>query len=134
MTIGAARKRISAIKQYSSLGAGFRVAMRDLEIRGAGSILGTAQSGHIIAVGFDLYCQLLKQEVAQLKGQKPRLRVDVDLRLDFVVTNEAEFVAPRESAVAIAEAVSFPHKIPAFIPVAYISDSALRIRAYRDIA
>ena len=59
MSIGAARKRINAIKQYSSLGAGFRIAMRDLEIRGAGSILGTAQSGHIMAVGFDLYCQLL---------------------------------------------------------------------------
>src|SRR5205823_484112 len=92
MTIGAARKRISAIKQYSSLGAGFRVAMRDLEIRGAGSLLGTAQSGHIVAVGFDLYCQLLKQAVAQLKGDKPRFRLDVDLQLDFVVTNEAEFV------------------------------------------
>ena len=70
MTVGAARKRINAIKQYSSLGAGFRIAMRDLEIRGAGSILGTAQSGHIVAVGFDLYCQLLKQAVAQLKGRK----------------------------------------------------------------
>ncbi len=70
MTVGAARKRINAIKQYSSLGAGFRIAMRDLEIRGAGSILGTAQSGHIMAVGFDLYCQLLKQAVAQLKGRK----------------------------------------------------------------
>ena len=72
MTVGAARKRINAIKQYSSLGAGFRIAMRDLEIRGAGSILGTAQSGHIVAVGFDLYCQLLKQAVAQLKGEKFR--------------------------------------------------------------
>jgi len=132
MTIGAARKRISAIKQYSSLGAGFRVAMRDLEIRGAGSLLGTAQSGHIVAVGFDLYCQLLKQAVAQLKGDKPRFRLDVDLRLDFVVTNEAEFVAPPKPAVG--EAVSVPCKIPAFIPVTYVSDSALRIRAYRDIA
>jgi transcription-repair coupling factor (superfamily II helicase) len=131
MTIGAARKRISAIKQYSSLGAGFRVAMRDLEIRGAGSILGTAQSGHIVTVGFDLYCQLLKQAVAQLKGDKPRFRLDVDLRLDFVVTNEAEFVSPKFS---VQEAVSFPYKIPAFIPVTYVSDSALRIRAYRDIA
>ena len=131
MTIGAARKRISAIKQYSSLGAGFRVAMRDLEIRGAGSILGTAQSGHIVTVGFDLYCQLLKQAVAQLKGDKPRLRLDVDLRLDFVVTNEAEFVSPKFS---VQEAVSFPYKIPAFIPVTYVSDSGLRIRAYRDIA
>src|SRR5205809_2068456 len=95
MTIGAARKRINAIKQYSSLGAGFRIAMRDLEIRGAGSILGTAQSGHIIAIGFDLYCQLLKQAVAQLKGRKFQPRLEVDLQLDFVVTNEAEFVVPR---------------------------------------
>jgi transcription-repair coupling factor (superfamily II helicase) len=132
MAIGAARKRISAIKQYSSLGAGFRVAMRDLEIRGAGSILGTAQSGHIVAVGFDLYCQLLKQAVAQLKGDKPRFRLDVDLRLDFVATNEAEFITPPKFAVG--EAVSFLYKIPAFIPVTYVSDSALRIRAYRDIA
>ncbi len=132
MTIGAARKRISAIKQYSSLGAGFRIAMRDLEIRGAGSILGTAQSGHIVAVGFDLYCQLLKQAVAQLKGEKPRLRLEVDLLLDFVVTNEAEFVMPPK--VPVQEPDSFPHKIPAFIPVTYVSDPALRIRAYRDVA
>ena len=132
MTIGAARKRISAIKQYSSLGAGFRIAMRDLEIRGAGSILGTAQSGHIVAVGFDLYCQLLKQAVAQLKGDRPRLRVDVDTRFDFVVTNEAEFVPPPKSPTG--EAVSFAYKIPAFVPVNYVTDSALRIRAYRDIA
>jgi transcription-repair coupling factor (superfamily II helicase) len=135
-TIGAARKRISAIKQYSSLGAGFRVAMRDLEIRGAGSLLGTAQSGHIVAVGFDLYCQLLKQAVAQLKGDKPRLRLDVDLRLDFVVTNEAEFVspaAPRSGGLQSVEVLTM-ELIPAFIPVTYVSDSALRIRAYRDIA
>lgn len=131
MTIGAARKRINAIKQYSSLGAGFRIAMRDLEIRGAGSILGTAQSGHIMAVGFDLYCQLLKQAVAQLKGDKLQLRLDVDLRLDFVATNEAEFVLqPKPSA----REDSLPCKIPAFIPNAFISDAALRIKAYREIA
>jgi transcription-repair coupling factor (superfamily II helicase) len=85
-----------------------------------------------MAVGFDLYCQLLKQAVAQLKGEKARLRLDIDLRLDFVVTNEAEFIAPPKFAVG--EADSFPCKIPAFIPVTYVSDSALRIRAYRDIA
>jgi transcription-repair coupling factor (superfamily II helicase) len=135
MTIGAARKRINAIKQYSSLGAGFRIAMRDLEIRGAGSILGTAQSGHIMAVGFDLYCQLLKQAVAQRKGEKVQLRLDVDLRLDFVATNEAEFVQQPKSPAPV-EAVSFPYKarIPALIPISYISDPALRIRAYREIA
>ncbi len=70
--------------------------------------------------------------MAQLKGEKPRLRLDVDLQLDFVATNEAEFVAPPKSAVR--EAVSFLYKIPAFIPVTYVSDPALRIRAYRDIA
>jgi transcription-repair coupling factor (superfamily II helicase) len=139
MTVGAARKRISAIKQYSSLGAGFRIAMRDLEIRGAGSILGTAQSGHIVAVGFDLYCQLLKQAVAQLKGQKPRLRLDVDVRLDFVVTNEAEFIAPptRDNGFSAADVLGeapLPERLPAFIPVAYVSDPAMRIRSYRDIA
>jgi transcription-repair coupling factor (superfamily II helicase) len=140
MTIGAARKRISAIKQYSSLGAGFRIAMRDLEIRGAGSILGTAQSGHIMAVGFDLYCQLLKQAVAQLKGQKPGLRLDVDVRLDFVVTNEAEFVKPRNDGFPAVESALTARKpsllehIPAFIPVAYVSDPAMRIRSYREIA
>jgi transcription-repair coupling factor (superfamily II helicase) len=140
MTIGAARKRISAIKQYSSLGAGFRIAMRDLEIRGAGSILGTAQSGHIVAVGFDLYCQLLKQAVTQLKGDKPRLRLDVDLQLDFVVTNEAELVPAtktRSGGLQSAEALGkapLLERIPAFIPVAYVSDPALRIRAYRNVA
>jgi transcription-repair coupling factor (superfamily II helicase) len=132
MTIGAARKRINAIRQYSSLGAGFRIAMRDLEIRGAGSILGTAQSGHIMAVGFELYCQLLKQAVAQLKGERVQLRLDVDLRLDFVATNEAEFVQHPKSPAR--EADSFPRKIPAFIPDSFVSDAKLRIKAYREIA
>jgi transcription-repair coupling factor (superfamily II helicase) len=136
MAIGAARKRINAIKQYSSLGAGFRIAMRDLEIRGAGSILGTAQSGHIMAVGFDLYCQLLKQAVAQIKGQKLRFRVDVDVRLDFVAMNEAEFAARSGGLPAAAEALgraSVQH-VGAFIPISYVSDSGLRIKAYREIA
>jgi len=123
MTIAGARKRINAIKQYSSLGAGFRIAMRDLEIRGAGSILGTAQSGHIMAVGFDLYCQLLKQAVAQRKGEKLRLRLEVDLRLDFVATNEAEFVPLGPEA-----------RVPGFIPVSFIGDATLRIQTYRHIA
>ncbi|MFL6539097.1 MAG: transcription-repair coupling factor [Chthoniobacterales bacterium] len=123
MTVGAARKRINAIKQYSSLGAGFRIAMRDLEIRGAGSILGTQQSGHILAVGFDLYCQLLKQAVTQLKGEKPRGRIEVDVRLDFLATNEAEFTQ-----------VGADERVPAFIPASYISETALRIQAYRAIA
>ncbi len=123
MTVGAARRRINAIKQYSSLGAGFRIAMRDLEIRGAGSILGTAQSGHIVAVGFDLYCQLLKQAVAQLKGEKYRARLEVEVRLDFVATNEAEFAQAGPET-----------RVPAFIPTSYIGDTTLRIQAYRNLA
>jgi transcription-repair coupling factor (superfamily II helicase) len=123
MTVGAARKRINAIQQYSSLGAGFRIAMRDLEIRGAGSILGTAQSGHIMAVGFDLYCQLLRQAVAQLKGEKLRPRLEVEVRLDFVAGNEGEYLAAGPDKL-----------VPAFIPASYITDAALRIQAYRNFA
>jgi transcription-repair coupling factor (superfamily II helicase) len=78
------RKRISAIKQYSTLGSGFKIAMRDLEIRGAGNLLGSEQSGHITAVGFELYCQLLKQSVASQKGEKVKPRVEVQMRLDFL--------------------------------------------------
>jgi transcription-repair coupling factor (superfamily II helicase) len=113
-----ARKRIGAIKQYSSLGAGFKLALRDLEIRGAGNLLGAAQSGHIAAVGFDLYCQLLKRSVALLKGEKPPLIVDVETRLDFLdfATGGA---AAENSAV---------------LPPDYIEDESLRVRAYRKIA
>jgi len=78
------RKRISAMKQYASLGSGFKIAMRDLEIRGAGNLLGAEQSGHITAVGFELYCQLLKQSVGALKGEKVKPRVEVRVALDFL--------------------------------------------------
>ena len=85
------RRRISAIKQYSSLGSGFRIAMRDLEIRGAGNLLGPEQSGHITAVGFELYCQLLKQSISALKGEKVKPQVEVQARLDFLA------MAPRRN-------------------------------------
>lgn len=128
MTGGTARKRINAIKQYSSLGAGFKIAMRDLEIRGAGNILGTKQSGHILAVGFDLYCQLLKQAVSKLKGEKVGPRIEVVLRLDFVVTNEAEF-SSTESGARNGEG-----KAPAFIPTGYVGEAQTRIQTYRKLA
>ena len=83
------RKRISAMKQYATLGSGFKIAMRDLEIRGAGNLLGAEQSGHITAVGFELYCQLLKQSVSSLKGEKVKPRVEVQVRLDFLDMNAA---------------------------------------------
>jgi transcription-repair coupling factor (superfamily II helicase) len=90
------RKRISAMKQYSTLGSGFKIAMRDLEIRGAGNLLGAEQSGHITAVGFELYCQLLKQSVGSMKGEKVKPRVGVRVALDFLLdaTNLPENYAP----------------------------------------
>ncbi|GIW74032.1 MAG: transcription-repair-coupling factor [Phycisphaerales bacterium] len=79
-----ARKRLAAIERYAMLGAGFKIAMRDLEIRGAGNLLGPEQSGHIAAVGYEMYCRLLEQAVGELTGQRTvthsRIAVDVGLR------------------------------------------------------
>ncbi len=91
-----ARKRLSAMKQYSKLGSGFKIAMRDLEIRGAGNLLGAQQSGHITAIGFDLYCQLLKQSISSLRGEKIPPRVEVKTDFDFLLTNPGE-KTPSES-------------------------------------
>jgi len=91
------RKRLSAIKQYSTLGSGFKIAMRDLEIRGAGNLLGSEQSGHITAVGFELYCQLLQQSVSSLKGEKVKPRVEVQVRLDFLAMSPGGESSPSES-------------------------------------
>jgi transcription-repair coupling factor (superfamily II helicase) len=120
--MGAARRRVSAIKQYSDLGSGFKVAMRDLEIRGAGNLLGTAQSGHIVAVGFDLYCKLLRQAVETLSGRARAPRPPAGLRLDFLTTEEMWWSrASGESAGA-------------FLAAAYIADSRTRINCYRRLA
>ena len=78
-----ARERLAALKRHGGLGAGFNLAVRDLELRGAGNLLGSQQSGHIAAVGFGLYCQLLKRTIALMKGEKVREVVDVKLNLDF---------------------------------------------------
>ena len=83
-----AARRLKTIEDFSDLGAGFQIAMRDLEIRGAGNILGPEQSGHIAAVGYELYCQLLQQAVAQLKGQSlpaPPVRCHVELAIDAYI-------------------------------------------------
>ena len=83
-----AARRLKTIEDFSDLGAGFQIAMRDLEIRGAGNILGPEQSGHIAAVGYELYCQLLQQAVAQLKGQPlpaPPVRCHVELAIDAYI-------------------------------------------------
>ncbi len=122
MTVGDARKRINAIKQYSSLGAGFKIAMRDLEIRGAGNLLGTQQSGHIVAVGFELYCKLLKQSVATMRGEAAGKRIEVALDLDFLCSNEALYLKSPEG------------KLPAYIPSGYMPEPRLRISSYRMLA
>ena len=69
-----ARKRLAAIREFSELGAGFRIAALDLELRGAGNLLGGEQSGHIEAVGLDLYVKLLEQTILELKGEAGRAR------------------------------------------------------------
>ncbi|HEY3860672.1 MAG TPA: transcription-repair coupling factor [Verrucomicrobiae bacterium] len=109
-----ARKRLSAIKQYSSLGSGFKIAMRDLEIRGAGNLLGPEQSGHIAAVGFELYCRLLKRSVGKLKGEPAALEIEVEVRLDFLATHEQD--------------------IGACLPASYITEPQQRIEMYRKLA
>jgi transcription-repair coupling factor (superfamily II helicase) len=76
-----AARRLRAIEEFSDMGAGFAIAMRDLEIRGAGNLLGTQQSGHIAAVGYEHYCQLLEEAVRRLKRLPPRPTIDVDLQL-----------------------------------------------------
>jgi transcription-repair coupling factor (superfamily II helicase) len=157
-----ARKRITALKQYSTLGSGFKIAMRDLEIRGAGNMLGPEQSGQITAVGFDLYCQLLKQSVAALKGEKVKPRVEVQVRFDFLALNpgeeattqtpksrgqtqkpELEIIVPREISTYVegsdgGDDRTLPaapaRKDAAFIPLAYISESQQRIDIYRKLA
>ena len=120
MAVGSARKRVSAIKQYSDLGSGFKIAMRDLEIRGAGNLLGTEQSGHIIAVGFDLYCKMLKRAVDAVSGRKSSGGTTA-LRCDFLVTDEAAFLEASDRA-------------PSFLPQSYISEPRIRIEAYRRLA
>ncbi len=141
-----ARRRVTALGEYAQLGAGFQIAMRDLEIRGAGSLLGTAQSGHIAAVGFDLYCQLLKAAVGQLKtGKRPPLLLDAQCRLelDFLAwhesvapsalvekSNQPVFSSPLEED---EDATAIPHEA-AYLPASYIATPGARMEAYRQLA
>ena len=101
-----AEKRLSAIREFTDMGSGFRIAMRDLEIRGAGSILGRAQHGHMSAVGYDLYCKLLGEAVRRAKGEEtpPEKTVTVHLNVD------------------------------AFIPEAYIMNEVQKLETYKKIA
>ncbi|HEV3438679.1 MAG TPA: transcription-repair coupling factor [Gemmata sp.] len=101
-----ANRRLKAIEEFTELGAGFKIAMRDLEIRGAGNILGAEQSGHIAAIGYELYCQILENAVRALKHQPPRAAVEVNVDLPW----------------------------PAFLPRDYVPGQKLRIEVYRRLA
>jgi transcription-repair coupling factor (superfamily II helicase) len=101
-----AAKRLRAIEEFSDMGAGFAIAMRDLEIRGAGNILGTEQSGHIATIGYELYCDLLEHAVRRLKQLPPKTPVEVDVDL------------PGEG----------------YIPRSYVNDMRLKIDLYRRLS
>jgi len=146
ITQGDARKRIHAIKQYTALGSGFKIAMRDLEIRGAGNLLGTKQSGHIAQIGFDLYCQLLRQSIDRLKGKKDPSMQETTFKADFIISTETQWVyrdqmlesrdqKEKDSSNSPFTIHSSPFsQLPAFIPTSYLSDAKLRINAYRELA
>jgi transcription-repair coupling factor (superfamily II helicase) len=101
-----AQNRLKAIREFTSLGSGYQIALRDMEIRGVGNILGSEQHGHMIAVGFDLYCKLLEESVAELKGES--VTADSDTQIDINVT--------------------------AFLPETYISDNEQRLIEYKRLA
>ena len=101
-----AYERLRAIGEATELGSGFKIAMRDLEIRGAGNILGEAQSGHIAAVGYDLYCQMVTEVVSEMKGEP--VEAPSDLKLDIAVS--------------------------AFLPDSYVPTEDLRLEAYRRLS
>ena len=135
-----AKRRLSAIRQYNQLGAGLKIAMRDLELRGAGNLLGSAQSGHIVGVGFDLYCQLLRQSIARLKGEEGADTIRASVHLDFVVLGAGENPPPietRDGYAVLKEAEiarARVEMIEAYLPSPYIEESQLRITFYRQLA
>jgi len=100
-----AEKRLSAIKEFTELGSGFKIAMRDLEIRGAGNLLGAKQHGHMEAVGYDLYCKMLNEAVKSLKGIATPEQFDTTIELDM----------------------------DAFIPPAYIPNEFQKLDIYKRI-
>jgi len=114
---GDARKRIAAIRRCSNLGAGLQLSLHDLEIRGSGNLLGPEQSGHLNLIGFELYCYLLKREIALLKGEVPEVMVNAEVTIDFVVYG---YQAPEGL-------------LPAGFPPDYIEGERPRLSAYRRL-
>ena len=150
---GDAQQRLQAIQEATELGAGFRIAMRDLEIRGAGNLLGPEQSGNIAAVGFDLYTQLLSQAVNQgkaavkMNGQSAaeargtrsrRLQATEELRrataLSSTPAASADADGGQGGPVTPIPLVALDLPLTAFLPTDYITDDTLRLRVYQKLA
>jgi transcription-repair coupling factor (superfamily II helicase) len=117
MLTGNARKRLAAIRRYSELGSGFRLALRDLEIRGCGNLLGAKQSGHINEIGFELYCQLLRAAVAEEAGKPAEFAPSATVSLDFVVHTPK----PPKGKIAAA------------IPAGYIPSERVRLGIFKRL-
>jgi transcription-repair coupling factor (superfamily II helicase) len=113
-----AAKRLRAIEEFDELGAGFKIAMRDLEIRGAGNVLGAEQSGHIANVGYDLYCRLLKRAVDEMRGAA-EIKAELDLEHDLDLE---------------AGELELSLDVAAYVPDNYVEDVALKIECYRKLS
>ena len=103
-----AQKRLDAIREFTEFGSGFRIAMRDLELRGAGNLLGPQQSGHLANIGYDLYCKLLEEAVLEAQGEAPKPNRDVETRMDVHVN--------------------------AYLPAEYVTGDRQRLEVYKRIA
>ncbi|WP_315117238.1 transcription-repair coupling factor [uncultured Clostridium sp.] len=101
-----AEKRLKAIKEFTELGSGFKIALKDLEIRGAGSMMGSSQHGHMSSIGYDLYCRMLEDTIKQLKGEIDKEPIETSIEL----------------------------KVDAYIPGSYIEDETQKIEIYKKIA
>jgi transcription-repair coupling factor (superfamily II helicase) len=112
-----AARRLHAIEEYSQLGAGFGIAMRDLEIRGAGNLLGTQQSGHIATVGYELYCQLLEGAVRQLTRQPPKLNIDVEINLPVEAFLPSEYIPEMRHKIDVYRRLSRLHDVHAIADI-----------------
>ena len=106
-----ARSRLSALADYTELGSGYRVAMRDLELRGAGNLLGDEQSGHVAALGFDLYCEMLAEAVAELQGERARAvrPVRIEAQVDAYVP--ADYVGLESVKVDVHRRIALAHTV-----------------------
>ncbi len=99
-------KRLAVLQEFTGLGQGFRIAMRDMEIRGAGNLLGTSQSGHVALVGYEMYLDLLEEAVQEIKGEEPVRRIDPDIHLRLEVIIPEEYVPEPQQRMSLYKRLS----------------------------